>query len=231
MTCFATASNLVLPPRPTKPSRMDDAMRTLAYDGPSLVHVHSAPGVGGAEPIDAIVQVAATRIWAEDHPIHEGRHDYAEGALVRHESLADVLEVGGDPSAAHVGDVLYLRLTVGCGRCINCEKRSPEYCVTAQPGRGGAGTPDVTAVAWSVRAPELDNAWQRIARMLHSHPAGLHSAPLSNAVLSEIGSDGSRPEETPTDYRHFDRWDDAWVSVVLRPGVALPSAASPNLTT
>lgn len=206
-------------------------MRTLAYDGPSLVHVHSAPGVGGAEPIDAIVQVAATRIWAEDHPIHEGRHDYAEGALVRHESLADVLEVGGDPSAAHVGDVLYLRLTVGCGRCVNCEKRSPEYCVTAQPGRGGAGTPDVTAVAWSVHAPELDNAWQRIARMLHSHPAGLHSAPLSSAVLSEIGSDGSRPEETPTDYRHFDRWDDAWVSVVLRPGVELPSAGSPNPTT
>jgi threonine dehydrogenase-like Zn-dependent dehydrogenase len=197
-------------------------MRTLAYDGPTLVHVHGAAGAGGAEPVDAIAQITATRIWAADHPWHEGRRDYAEGALVRHESLADVLEVGDGPSGAGVGvgDVLYLRLTVACGICANCEMRLPEYCLTAQPGPSGTGAPDVTAPGWSVGGPELDNAWQRVTRLLHDHPAGLHSAPLSRAVFSQIGSDGSCPEETPTDYRHFNRWDDAWVSVLLprRPG-------------
>ena len=190
-------------------------MRTLAYDGPSVVHVHSADG---AAPVDAIAQITATRIWAADRPLHEGRQDYAEGRLVRHESLADVLEVGG-PSAAQVGDVLYLRLTIACGTCLNCDMRMPEYCLTAQSGASGTGTPDVTAIGWSVRGPELDNAWQRVTRLLHAHPAGVHSAALGRAVLSRIGSDGSCPEETATDYRHFDRWDDAWVSLVLPKGL------------
>ena len=192
-------------------------MRTLAYEGPSLVHVHSIAGAAQAQPIDAVVQITATRIWAWDHPLHEGRRDYAEGVLTRHESLADVLEVDTGPSAVQVGDVLYLRLTVACGRCANCEMRSPEYCVMAQPGPGAR---DVTAGSWSVRAFELDNAWQRMVRLLHAHAPDLRSAPISPAVLSEVGSDGSRPEETPLDYRHFDRWDDAWISVVLAPGVA-----------
>jgi len=194
-------------------------MRTLAYDGPSLVHVHGAAGPAGTEPIDAIAQITGTRIWAEDRPLHEGRQDFAEGALVRHESLADVLEICGGECAAHVGDVLYLRLTVACGRCVNCEMRMPEYCLAGQPGAGGIGTQDITAVGWTVRGPELDNAWQRVTRLLHAHAAGLHSAPLSRAVLSNIGSDGSSPEETPTDYRHFNRWDDAWVSVLLPSGL------------
>ena len=189
-------------------------MRTLAYDGPSLVHIHTKAD-GGAEPIDAIAQITATRIWAKDEPLHEGRQDYAEGTLLRHESLADVLEVGDHASAAQVGDVVYLRLTVACGTCINCEMRRPEYCLQAQPGPGGAGLPDVTAVGWSVNGPDSDNAWQRLTRLLHAHPAGLHSAPLGRSVLSQIGSDGTSPEETPTDYRHFNRWDDAWASVLM----------------
>jgi threonine dehydrogenase-like Zn-dependent dehydrogenase len=188
-------------------------MRTLAYDGPSLVHVHSASGVSDADAVDAIVQLTATRIWAEDYSLHEGRRDQVEGRLVRHESLADVLEVGAGPSCARVGDVLYLRLTVACGRCANCERSLPEYCLAGQPGPDGAGTPDVTASEWSVSAPELDDAWRRLVRLLHAHPAGMHSAPLGQAMLSKIGSDGSCPEETPLDYQHFDRWDDAWISL------------------
>ena len=140
-------------------------MRTLAYDGPTLVHVHSAASEG-AGPIDAIVQITATRLWADDRPLYEGRLDYAEGALSRHESLADVLEVGDPASVAQVGDVLYLRLNVACGRCEQCERGAGEFCLTAQPGTDGAGTADVTAAAWSVRAPELENAWQRITRSL-----------------------------------------------------------------
>ena len=197
-------------------------MRTLAYDGPSLVHVHSLEPPGGSGPIDAIVQITATRIWAQDHPIHQGRMDHVQGALVRHESLADVLEVGAGPSTTRVGDVLCLRLTIACGTCSNCQMNIPEHCTAAQPGPDGGSTPDITAAAWSVRAADLSDAWQRITGMLHTHPPGLHSAPLGRAVLTHIGSDGSRPEETPTDYRHFNRWDDAWVSVVLRPTVPLP---------
>ncbi len=186
-------------------------MRTLAYQGPSVVHVHAT----GPEPVDAFVQITATRIWAGDHPLWEGRRDFAEGALVRHESLADVLEVGTGASVARVGDVVYLRLTVGCGECVNCQTRSDEECLTAG---GGADVPDVTAAAWSIRAPELADAWRRITRLLHAHGPGLHSAPLGRAVLSHAGSDGLRPEETPIDYRPFNRWDDVWVSVAQSPG-------------
>lgn len=189
-------------------------MRNLAYEGPSCVHVHTVGGGADAEPVDAIAQITATRIWAQDQPLHEGRRDYAEGVLLRHESLADVLEVGGGESAARIGDVLYLRLTIACGTCVNCAQQLPQFCLAAQPGPGGAGAPDITAVGWSIGDPELDNAWQRVTRLLHAHPAGLHSAPLSRSVLSKIGSDGSCPEETPTDYRHFDRWDDAWMAVL-----------------
>lgn len=188
-------------------------MRTLSYEGPALVHVHTVPS-GATEPIDAIAQITATRLWAKDDPLHEGRKDYAEGSLVRHESLADVLEVSPD-SAARVGDVLYLRLTIACGTCVNCEMRLPEYCVQAQPGPGGTGRPDVTAVGWTPNGPDSDNAWQRLTGLLHAHPAGLHSAPLGRSALIQIGSDGTSPEETPTDYRHFGRWDDAWASVLL----------------
>ena len=197
-------------------------MRTLAYDGPTLVHVHSAASEQ-AGPIDAIVQITATRMWADDRPLHEGRLDYAEGALSRHESLADVLEVGDPASAAQVGDVLYLRLNVACGRCEHCERGATEYCLTGQPGAEGAGTADLTAADWSVRAPELAPAWQRITRLLREHPAGLHSAPLSRSVLTEIGSQAPSGEEPPPDYRHFGRWDNGWAAVVLRPGLTLPA--------
>ncbi len=196
-------------------------MRTLAYDGPTLVHVHSAPS-DDTGLIDAIVQITATRIWAEDQPVHEGRLDYAEGALSRHESLADVLEVGDPASVAKVGDVLYLRLNVACGRCEHCERGATEYCLTAQPGPDGGGTQDLTATAWSVRAPELEAAWQRITRLLKEHPAGVHSAPLSRSLLTAIGSQVPSGEEPPPDYRHFGRWDDGWAAVVLRPGASLP---------
>jgi threonine dehydrogenase-like Zn-dependent dehydrogenase len=197
-------------------------MRTLAYEGPTIVHVHSA-AADGVGPIDAVVQITATRMWADDHPLHEGRLDYAEGALVRHESLADVLEVGDPASVAQVGDVLYLRLNVACGRCEQCERGDSQFCLTAQPGADGRGTPDLTATAWSVRAPELDNAWQRINRLLQEHPAGMHSAPLSRSVLTAIGSQVPSGEEPPPDYRHFDRWDDGWAAVVLRPGGSQPA--------
>ena len=197
-------------------------MRTLAYDGPCLVHVRSLEPPAPTGSIDAIVQITATRIWAQDRPIYQGRLDHVEGALVRHESLADVLEVGAGPSMTRVGDVLCLRLTIACGKCSNCEMNIPGQCTAAQPGPGGVGIQNVTAGAWSVRAPELDDAWQRMSGLLHTHPPGLPSAPLGRAVLTHLGSDGSRPEETPTDYRHFDRWDDAWVSVVHRPNEPVP---------
>ena len=196
-------------------------MRTLAYDGPRLIHVHSAPDATGSDHIDAIVQITATRIWAADHPLHEGRMDYAEGALVRHESLADVLEVGKG-SSARVGDVLYLRLNVACGRCANCERGAPEFCLTAQPGPDGTGTAELTASGWTVRAPELDDAWERIRRMLHEHPANRHSALLSASTRTDLGAERPNGDEDPPDYPHFGRWDDGWASVVLRPGVALP---------
>ncbi len=99
--------------------------------------------------------------------------------------------------------------------------RSPEYCDMARSGPGGAEARDVSAGSWSVRASELIDGWQRIVRLLHAHAADLHSAPISFAMLSDVGSDGcSRPEETPLDYRHFNRRDNAWISVVPGPGVA-----------
>jgi len=199
-------------------------MRTLAYDGPQLVHVHSIAQPAGAEPIDAIAQITATRIWAADHPVHEGRMDFAEGSLVRHESLADVLEVSDGASTAQVGDVLHLRLNVACGRCANCERGAGEHCLTAQLGAAGTGPLDVSAAQWSIRAAELDAAWERIKLLLHAHPAGWHSAPLAPSVLAVIGSVGSgRPtgDEPPPDYPHFGRWDDGWASVMPRPTRAI----------
>lgn len=195
-------------------------MRTLAYAGPALVHVHTDPaGDGRAPQFDALVQVTATRIWASDHSIHEGRRDFSLGALAIHESLADVLEVADESSQTRVGDIMYLRLAVGCGHCADCERGAPEFCeagaplaMAGPPSRIGAA--DVTALAWTVRHQDLDDAWQRIRRALHRHPAGLHSAPLTPAMLSRVGVEQPMGEESAQDYRQFGRRDDGWVSLV-----------------
>jgi glutathione-independent formaldehyde dehydrogenase len=112
-------------------------MRALVYEGPEKVAVRDVPDARIERPADVLVRVTSTNICGSDLHMYEGRTNVAEGKVLGHENLGQVIEIGSAVDRVQVGDWVCLPFNIACGFCKNCERGNTAFCLTVNPGFAG----------------------------------------------------------------------------------------------
>lgn len=96
-------------------------MRAVVYRGEQNVRVEDVPEPSIADPRDAIVKVRKAAICGSDLHFYNGRvPGVFEGAVVGHEYVGTVTEVGADVARFQVGDEVVGSFQIACGTCPPC---------------------------------------------------------------------------------------------------------------
>src|ERR1700758_5150944 len=105
-------------------------MKAVVYRGPRDVEVANVPDAKIERPTDILVRITTTNICGSDLHMYEGRTDMPPGAVLGHENLGEVVEVGQGVDRVQVGDRVAIPFNIGCGFCANCERGLSAFCLT-----------------------------------------------------------------------------------------------------
>ncbi len=105
-------------------------MKALVYHGPRNVSVDNVPDARIEKPTDVLVRITTTNICGSDLHMYEGRTDMPPNAVLGHENLGEVIEVGEAVDRVQIGDRVALPFNIGCGFCANCERGLSAFCLT-----------------------------------------------------------------------------------------------------
>lgn len=105
-------------------------MKALVYHGPRNVSVDKVPDAEIERPTDVLVRITSTNICGSDLHMYEGRTDMPPNAVLGHENLGEVVEVGEAVDRVKLGDRVALPFNIGCGFCANCERGLSAFCLT-----------------------------------------------------------------------------------------------------
>jgi glutathione-independent formaldehyde dehydrogenase len=105
-------------------------MKALVYHGTRNVSVDNVADARIEKPTDVLVRITTTNICGSDLHMYEGRTDMPAGAVLGHENLGEVVEVGPGVDHVRVGDRVVLPFNIGCGFCANCEGGLSAFCLT-----------------------------------------------------------------------------------------------------
>ena len=158
-------------------------MKALTFAGKGRVSYESVDDPRIVQPHDAIVQVRAAGICGSDlHPFHEREKGLDHGAVMGHEFVGEVVEVGSDVRDFAPGDIVFSPFTTSCGDCYYCRRGLTCRCTRGElfgwvhEGEGLHG-----AQAEYVRVPIADGTLMRI-------PEGVSDA--AGLLLGDILSTG-----------------------------------------
>lgn len=113
-------------------------MRAVVYTGPKTVEVAEVPDPRIEEPTDALVRVTLSAICGTDLHVISGRFPGVEpGAVIGHEFVGDVIEVGSAVQRFKRGEHVMGSDFTACGRCRWCDRGDHWEC--AQRGVFGTG--------------------------------------------------------------------------------------------
>lgn len=79
-------------------------MKALVHNGSLDVRVKHVPDAKIERPTDALVKTTSTNICGSDLHMYEGRTDMAEGRVLVHEHLGQIVEVGEAVDRIKLGD-------------------------------------------------------------------------------------------------------------------------------
>jgi len=138
---------------------MIDSMKAITFAGFRDVEYTTVDDPRIEQPDDVIVRVAAAGICGSDlHPYHEREEGLDFGAVMGHEFVGEVLEVGADVAKIKVGDHVYCPFSTNCGSCYYCRAGLTSRCVRGQLfGWVGMGEGLQGAQAEAVRVPMADS--------------------------------------------------------------------------
>ena len=105
-------------------------MKAVVYHGKRNVSVDNVADARIEKPTDVLVRITTTNICGSDLHMYEGRTDMPPGAVLGHENLGDLVEVGQGVDRVQVGDRVAIPFNIGCGFCANCERGLSAYCLT-----------------------------------------------------------------------------------------------------
>ncbi len=105
-------------------------MKALVYHGPRNVSVDNVPDAAIERPTDVLVRITSTNICGSDLHMYEGRTDMPTKAVLGHENLGEVIEVGSAVDRVQLGDRVAIPFNIGCGFCANCERGLSAFCLT-----------------------------------------------------------------------------------------------------
>ena len=174
-------------------------MKAIAFRGVHDVRVESIADPGIVEPTDAVVRITTSAVCGSDLHQYHGRVPGIEpGAIMGHEFMGVVEEVGREVRAVSKGDRVVAPFSISCGRCEWCRRGLPTQCSTTGRavfgGRFGKQYPG--AQAERIRVPFAEVGKLQPTRII------THTLPLADA---------------PRGYKIFDEKEDRAIKVLLKP--------------
>lgn len=120
-------------------------MKALVFHGAGNIVFEDYPDPKLEQADDIIVGVKACSICGSDLHLYHGDKigpfDYSEPMecfCVGHETIGEVVEVGGDVKSHRVGDPVMISPGMGCGRCAPCRAGQVAFCRNPSMETGGA---------------------------------------------------------------------------------------------
>jgi len=108
-------------------------MKALTFHGKRDVRVEEVPDPKIEQPTDAIVRITSTAICGSDLHLYEVLGMFiAEGAILGHEPMGIVEEVGPEVKHIKAGDRVVIPFNISCGECWMCREKLFAQCETTQ---------------------------------------------------------------------------------------------------
>jgi threonine dehydrogenase-like Zn-dependent dehydrogenase len=109
-------------------------MRATCWYGRHDVRVEQVPDPKILNPRDAIVRITATAICGSDLHLYDGYiPTMAEGDILGHEFMGEVVDVGPAVRNLKVGDRVVVPFPIACGNCWFCERGEFSLCENSNP--------------------------------------------------------------------------------------------------
>jgi threonine dehydrogenase-like Zn-dependent dehydrogenase len=109
-------------------------MRAACWYGKHDVRVEQVPDPKIVNPRDAIVRITSTAICGSDLHLYNGLiPTMAEGDILGHEFMGEVVEIGPAVRKLAVGDRVVVPFPIACGNCYFCERGEFSLCENSNP--------------------------------------------------------------------------------------------------
>lgn len=116
-------------------------MKAVVFHGIGDIRLDDRPEPQIKEPTDAIVRLTASAICGTDlHMVRGSVGPMKPGAILGHEGVGIVEEVGKDVRNLSVGERVVIPSTIACGYCAYCRSGYYSQCDVANPNGAQAGT-------------------------------------------------------------------------------------------
>jgi threonine dehydrogenase-like Zn-dependent dehydrogenase len=109
-------------------------MKALCWYGKHDVRIEDVPDPKILNPRDAIVRITSTAICGSDLHLYNGFvPTMAEGDILGHEFMGEVVEIGAAVKNLAVGDRVVVPFPIACGGCYFCERSEFSLCENSNP--------------------------------------------------------------------------------------------------
>ena len=115
-------------------------MKALTFHGKRDVRVEDVPDPKIQQPTDAIIKVTSSGLCGSDLHLYEVMAPFIqEGAVLGHEPMGVVEEVGTEAGDLKPGDRVVIPFQMSCGSCWMCEQGLQTQCEATQVREQGKG--------------------------------------------------------------------------------------------
>jgi threonine dehydrogenase-like Zn-dependent dehydrogenase len=109
-------------------------MKALCWYGKNDVRVKEVPEPRILNPRDAIIKITTSAICGSDLHLYDGFiPTMAQGDILGHEFMGEVIEVGPNVRNLSVGDRVVVPFTIACGNCYFCKQQLWSLCDNSNP--------------------------------------------------------------------------------------------------
>ena len=109
-------------------------MKALCWHGKHDIRCDTVPDPTIQDPRDVIIKVTSCAICGSDLHIYDGVIPGMEsGDVLGHETMGEVVEVGGDVHTLKAGDRVVVPFTISCGECFFCKRGYFSGCERTNP--------------------------------------------------------------------------------------------------
>lgn len=109
-------------------------MKALCWHGKSNVSVEQVPDPKIINARDAIIRVTLSAICGSDIHLYDGYiPSMADGDILGHEFMGEVVEVGRAITNLRRGDRVVIPFPISCGKCFYCQEGMYSLCENSNP--------------------------------------------------------------------------------------------------